>query len=103
MHRSRSGLRFTHVRSHTNNTANEFADRAADLARRRVTINGSPDINPFDIRLGDRSALPSPSVAFYADEDARAISYWNSVECDAVDPKSLKRFVLQVSHATRIT
>ena len=39
MHRSHHGLRFTHVRSHTNNTANEFADRVADLARSGVTIN----------------------------------------------------------------
>ena len=30
-----------HVRSHTNNTANEFADRIADFARRGVTINVS--------------------------------------------------------------
>ena len=103
MHRSRGGLRFTHVRSHTNNIANEFADRVDDLARRSATINGSPDFNPFDIPLGDRSALPSLPVAFDADEDARAISFWNSVECEAVDPKSLKRFVLPVSHATRIT
>ena len=60
MHRSHRGLRFTHVRSHTNNTSNELTDRVADLARRGVTINGSPEIIPFEIPLGDRSALPSP-------------------------------------------
>ena len=66
-HRSHRGLRFTHVRSHTNNTSNELTDRVADLARRGVTINGSPEIIPFEIPLGDRSALPSLPVAFDAD------------------------------------
>ena len=41
-------------------TKAEFADRVADLARRGVIINASPDIIPFEIPLGDRSALPSP-------------------------------------------
>ena len=56
--------------------------------------------------MDDRSALPSPPVAFDADEDARAVSFWsfwNSIEFESVDPKSWKRFVLPVSHATRLT
>ena len=99
MHRSHRGLRFTHVRSHTNNTANEFADRVADLARRGVTINVFPDIVPVpcDSPLVFQCAVPSPVVD--AVVDARAVSLWNSVEFDSVDPKSWKCSVLPVSHA----
>ena len=92
MHRSRHGLRFTHVRSHTNHTANEFAGRVADLARRGVTINVFPDIVPVsstipcDNPLVFQCAVPSPVVD--AVVDARAVSFWNSVEFDSVDPKS---------------
>ena len=103
MHRSHHGLRFTHVRSHTNNTANEFADRVADLARRGVTINVFPDIVPVpcDNPLVFQCVVPSPVVD--AVVDARAVSFWNSVEFESVDPKSWKRSVLPVSHATRLT
>ena len=94
MHRSHHGLRFTHVRSHTNNIANEFADRVADLARRGVTINVFPDIDPVlpSIPLDYRCAVPSRVVD--ADGDARAAFFWNSVEFESVDPKCLKRSVL---------
>ena len=107
MHRSHHGLRFTHVRFHTNNTANELADRVADLARRGVTINVFPDIVPVsftipcDNPLVFQCAVPSPVVD--ADDDARAVSFWNSVEFESVDPKSWKRSVLPVSHAARLT
>ena len=98
MHRSRHGLRFTHVRSHTNNTANEFADRVADLARRGLTIDVFLDIVPVS------SSIPCdiPPVVD-VDADARALSFWNSVEFESIDPKSWKRSVLPVSHATRLT
>ena len=43
------------------------------------------------------------SLVVDASDDARAVSFWNSVEFDSVDPKSWKRSVLPVSHATRLT
>ena len=49
MHRSHHGLRFAHVRSHTNHNDNEFADRVADFALRGVTINVFPDIHSFSV------------------------------------------------------
>ena len=101
--KSHHGLRFTHVRSHTNNTANEFAGRVADLARRGVTINVFPDTVPVpcDNPLVFQCAEPSPVVD--AVLDARAVSFWNTVEFESVDPKSWKRTVPPVSHATRLT
>ena len=107
MHRSHHGLRFTHVRSHTNSTANEFADRVADLARRGFTINVVPDIVPVSPAIPCHNplvfqcAVPSPVVD--ADDDACAVSFWISVEFQSVDPRSWKRSVPPVSHATRLT
>ena len=56
---------------------------------------------PCDNRLVSQCAVPSPVVD--AVVDARAESFWNSVEFDCVDPKSWKRSVLPVSHATKLT
>ena len=56
---------------------------------------------PCDNRLVSQCAVPSPVVD--AVVDARAESFWNSVEFDCVDPKSWKRPVLPVSHATKLT
>ena len=88
---------------HQHNTANEFADHVADLARRGVTINVFPDIVPVpcDNPLVFQCAVTSPVVD--AVVDARAVSFWKSVEFESVDPKSWKRSVLPVSHATRLT
>ena len=88
---------------HHHNTANEFADHVADLARRGVTINVFPDIVPVpcDNPLVFQCAVTSPVVD--AVVDARAVSFWKSVEFESVDPKSWKRSVLPVSHATRLT
>ena len=44
-----------------------------------------------------------PSLVVDASDDARAVSFLNSVEFDTVDPKSWKHSVLPVSHATRLT
>ena len=66
-------------------------------------MNVFPDVVPFpcDNPLVFQCAVPSPVVD--AVVDARAVSFWNSVEFDSVDSKSWKRSVLPVSHATKLT